>query len=1418
MIIFSNKKIVLREWELDLIVLVLLALGIVMGIYMILSGIIAPSNAAPVDWTQTDWSGGTTSGTITGTVTTYESQTNIDTGTSGQLSVAEKQDWYDSNWEYRRSFTVDADQVSGSSNISDYILMFNSTSDSFKSIGNGGNIEQDNGGDILFTSSDGTTKLPHEIDYYDPVNGEILAWIYVSSLSYNSDTDFYIYFGNDAGGLDEQDLSGVWDDNYYQVSHLNEDPSGLAPQAADSAGGDDEGTSNGSMTTDDLIDAKIGKGYDFDGSNDDIRFDKPPSYYDSQDFTLSMWINPTNFLSARGFYGINNSSFYRGFSIITNTNGNLQVVVNNTGGTSVDTLTTSGSFSAGEDLLVTFKVDADGYELYVNGESEAVDDGAVAGIVYGDSSMTPIIGARTTRATFQAYFLGNISEFNIANYGKSTDQVATEYANQNNPGTFYSLSGSEETKYETSGSLVSNIFDTTFLADFDTLDYTSSGTGTVVVKVRSDSNSDMSGATDWASCTAVADTADPTTGGCADDIKRYLQYQVTLSSSGINSPIFEDIAITYDESDTAPPDTNATDIALTGLSDAGWTNTEPTITWTAGADDSAGVGLAGYCVSLDEATIDTPNDLDPEIAGGKLTGIDDGVGLAACPFIATGTSLDLASLSGLTLTTGEQYYFSIKAVDLAGNIWTGADNEFQNLISFKYDTVAPANPAFVSMPSNFISTKDVTLTWPTSGGNQASDTNSGLVGLQYRIGSGGTWYGDLHNGSQDITDYLTNDGAYTTDATYDYPVLVEGVNQIYLRAIDNAGNTSTPLNGVLKINTVAPSSPLNLDVTPSTSTTNSYSFNWDSPSTFSGLEGNITYCYSINTLPTSNTCNYTAAGVTSLSADAFATQPGSNTFYVVARDEASNINYATYESTTFTYSGSASGIPKNVDVADISDKTTASWKLAVSWGVPDDIGAGVSSYRIYRSATDTTCSLDIGAFSLHATVSGTSFIDENLTQQNYYYCVRACDSANSCSAVSGTDTEFPEGKYTEAASLVSEPVISSLTTRKAVMNWSTARRSDSRIQFGLSSGNYFDEEVGNSAQVTGHTVSLDNLTPGTVYYYRATWTDEDGNTGFSTEKSFATDPAPSVVAVDATNISIDRALITFTVRNASSATINYGLTESFGGAEIVSTSTVESTYSILLDGLQDGSAYFYTLILSDIDGFEYPTLETNQFTTLPRPRVSNVEVEEVKGTAQPTVRITWQSNTAISSILTYFPQNDPAATRDEIQIDLKTEHDLEIIGLLPNTIYQMTVGGRDIIGNEAISEPIQFTTATDSRPPTIANINADTSIQSSENSDNNVQLIISWDTDEGSTSKVEYGEGTSATFTNSTQNESDLEFRHVVVISNLKPSSVYHFRVISMDSAGNESISTKVVTITPQRTENALEIVLRGLGGIFSFL
>jgi hypothetical protein len=126
-------------------------------------------------------------------------------------------------------------------------------------------------------------------------------------------------------------------------------------------------------------------------------------------------------------------------------------------------------------------------------------------------------------------------------------------------------------------------------------------------------------------------------------------------------------------------------------------------------------------------------------------------------------------------------------------------------------------------------------------------------------------------------------------------------NVFQFRTIDNAGNTSAAvLATVVKINTTAPSSPRSLTATPTTNTTNSFAFNWQPPSSFVGASSDLTYCYTVNTTPTVNNCTFTDGGVTSLAASAFATQPGDNTFYVVAKDQAGNINYATAASVTFT--------------------------------------------------------------------------------------------------------------------------------------------------------------------------------------------------------------------------------------------------------------------------------------------------------------------------------------------------------------------------------------------------------------------------------------------------------------------------------------------------------------------------------------
>ncbi len=144
--------------------------------------------------------------------------------------------------------------------------------------------------------------------------------------------------------------------------------------------------------------------------------------------------------------------------------------------------------------------------------------------------------------------------------------------------------------------------------------------------------------------------------------------------------------------------------------------------------------------------------------------------------------------------------------------------------------------------------------------------------------------------------------------------------------------------------------------------------------------------------------------------------------------------------------------------------------------------------------------------------------------------------------------------------------------------------------------------------------------------------------------------------------------------------------------------------------------------------------------------------------------------------------------------------------------------GRDNFGNEAVSDPQRFTTATDTRAPQIADVNVEGTVSASTSGDqreSEAQLVVSWNTDEGATSQVEFGEGTGSTYAQKTQEDGALVSNHTVVISKLTPSKVYHLRIISKDKAGNAGKSIDIVSITPKATENALDIVFSSLKSIF---
>ncbi|MBX4181604.1 DUF2341 domain-containing protein [Candidatus Parcubacteria bacterium] len=142
--------------------------------------------------------------------------------------------WYSSSWAYRKKITIDHTKVSG--DLTDFPVLVSTTDTDLKDTDNGGYVAQADGGDFVFTSSDGTTALSYELQDYDNTTGELNAWVKVPSLSSTSDTNVYLYYGN-ATVTNGESPSNVWDTNFQMVQHV------------DSAGSMQDSTSNNSDGT-----------------------------------------------------------------------------------------------------------------------------------------------------------------------------------------------------------------------------------------------------------------------------------------------------------------------------------------------------------------------------------------------------------------------------------------------------------------------------------------------------------------------------------------------------------------------------------------------------------------------------------------------------------------------------------------------------------------------------------------------------------------------------------------------------------------------------------------------------------------------------------------------------------------------------------------------------------------------------------------------------------------------------------------------------------------------------------------------------------------------------------------------------------------------------------------------------------------
>lgn len=516
-------------------------------VYYLCSFFFASNIFAATQWSQTDWSGGNGQANWAD-ATKFSSSSGVLTSTSGQITLIPSSHWYNTNWSYRKKITIDHTKVSGSSSLSNFPVEISITNADLKSTGNGGKVAKSNGEDILFTKSDGTTKLNHEIESYSASGGILIAWVTLPTLSATTDTDVYLYYGNSTA-TDQQNSAAVWDANYKGVWHLKESPTNAAGEIKDSTGTGNNGTSL-NMAAGEQTAGQIDGSLDFNGFANGV--DLSSGYTDANSFTFSAWVrsdgnNAGNKIFSNGRSGGSSSGWSVGF-------GGSDGAYRFTKYGIVDAEVTSGSWSSDFTYVVWVVKANNDVEVYVNGVS--------AGSVGNTSTITT--NASDARIGFNRdstnssgdYWNGLIDEVRYSNTIRSSDWIATEYNNQNSPSTFASVS-SEQTFYGTTlSTLTSSIFDTAGNDSFGKVTFTkvTPSNTSVNVKVRSSNDNSMNGAADFSTCTSIVSGDNASTGSCVTDGERYIQYQILLSSSdGLTSPTLQYIAIDYTPSTVSSP-------------------------------------------------------------------------------------------------------------------------------------------------------------------------------------------------------------------------------------------------------------------------------------------------------------------------------------------------------------------------------------------------------------------------------------------------------------------------------------------------------------------------------------------------------------------------------------------------------------------------------------------------------------------------------------------------------------------------------------------------------------------------------------------------------------------------------------------------------------------------------------------------
>ncbi len=250
--------------------------------------------------------------------------------------------------------------------------------------------------------------------------------------------------------------------------------------------------------------------------------------------------------------------------------------------------------------------------------------------------------------------------------------------------------------------------------------------------------------------------------------------------------------------------------------------------------------------------------------------------------------------------------------------------------------------------------------------------------------------------------------------------------------------------------------------------------------------------------------------------------------------------------------------------------------------------------------------------------------------------------------------------------------------------------------------------------------------------------------------------------------------------------------------------TVSGTYSQNIDAgnvttyqvnnLTAGVTYYFVTTAYDTSGneggYSNEISKTIQSPDTTPPVMSAIQSSSITTSS---VTISWTSNEAADTQIQYGTTTSYGNTTT-LNASMVTSHSQSVSGLSSSTLYHYRVLSRDAAGNLTTSADYTFTTSTppDTTPPVITAIQASSITTSS--------VTISWTSNEAADTQIQYG--TTTSYGNTTTLNASMVTSHSQSVSGLSSSTLYHYRVLSRDAAGNLTTSADYTftTLTPPDT------------------